>query len=101
MRTALRLAAAALAFVGLTIWLFGGPNLGWSKTSVARETVDEVTGLTQIVWERTFLPGVDFLAAALGCAAVVFGASFLARRPPAPVGVPAPQAGAAPGQGPR
>lgn len=84
MRLALRISSAAVAFVGTVIWLFGGPNLGWTKTSVAREAVDSVTGLSQVVWEKTFLPGVDFLAAVLALGLVLGGLSFLApRRQPA------------------
>lgn len=62
MRMALRLAAAATAFVGLVIWLFGGPNLGRSRTFLVRETANPLTGALEEVVERTFLPGVDFLA---------------------------------------
>lgn len=80
MRRGIQLAAVAVGFVGLVVWLFGGPNLGWSKTSIPREVADEVTGLTQIVWERTFLPGVDFLAGVLLAAAVLFAASFAVGR---------------------
>ena len=79
MHRALRLTAAALAFLGVTVWLFGGPNWGWTKTSVAHETTDPVTGLTQIVWEQNLLLGVDFLAAVLGGAGVIFGLSWCCR----------------------
>lgn len=84
MRLALRIAAAAIGFVGTVVWLFGGPNLGWTKTSVAHEVADPVTGLSQMVWEKTFLPGVDFLAAVLALSLVLGGVSFLARRPSPP-----------------
>ena len=80
MRTALQLVAGALAFVGLVVWLFGGPNLGWTKTALAREQIDDVTGIAQIVWEKTFLPGVDFVGATTLAALALWGASFLARR---------------------
>jgi hypothetical protein len=79
MRTLLRWIAGGLAFVGVVVWLFGGPNRGWTKTSIAREISDPVTGLTQVVWEKTFLPGLDFLAAALGLAAVLFALSWVCR----------------------
>ena len=75
----LRLISAAVAFVSLVVWLFGGPNLGWTKTSIARESVDPVTGLGYITWEKTFLPGVDFLAASEAAAGILFGLSFLSR----------------------
>ena len=71
MRLGFRLGAAAVAFVATVFWLFGGPNTGWTKTSVARSVVEPVTGFPQVVWERTFLPGVDFLAAAYLVAGVL------------------------------
>jgi len=80
MKRKLQLVAGAIAFVGLVVWLFGGPNLGWTKTSIPREVVDEVTGLTQVVWERTFLPGVDFLAVALAAATLFLAAAKLVGR---------------------
>lgn len=79
MRLAVRLAAAAIAFVGTVVWLFGGPNLGWTKTSMAHETFDAATGLSQVVQEKTFLPGADFQVAVLALGALVFATSFLCR----------------------
>ena len=74
-----RLAALALAVVAAVLWLFGGPNLGWTKTSVPVKHVDEVTGIEHDVWENRFLPGVDFLAGGLAAGAALFGMSFLFR----------------------
>ena len=73
MRLGFRLGAATV------FWLFGGPNTGWTKTSLARSVIDPVTGLSQMVWERTFLPGVDFLAAAYGLAAILALVSLACR----------------------
>lgn len=80
MRTILRLAALFIALVTLVLWLFGGPNTGWTKTSVQVKTVDPVTDQDIITWERRFLPGVDFLGGGLLAGALLFGASFLFRR---------------------
>ncbi len=74
------LSLAAL-LVGTVFWLFGGPNLGWTKTSVLVTTRDPVTDLEQQDWQRNFIPGVDFVAATVALAGVLWGASFLARRP--------------------
>lgn len=84
MRLAVRLAAAGIIFVGTVVWLFGGPNLGWTRTSMARETIDPTTGLLQVVTERTFLPGADFEVAVLAVGALVFAGSFLCRPPDRP-----------------
>lgn len=70
----------AVLLVGTVFWLFGGPNLGWTKTSVLVTTRDPVTDLEQPEWQRNFIPGVDFLGATVVLAGVLWGASFLARR---------------------
>lgn len=82
MRTTLRWLAAGLAFLSLVFWFFGGPNLGWTKTSVASPRKDPVTEQEYVVWEDRFVPGVDFLAGAWGLAAVALGASFLLPKQP-------------------
>ena len=80
MRTALRLCALALALVCLALWFFGGPNWGWTKTSVAVPIHDPVTDMTGTVWHKRFVPGVDFLVEGLAVAALVAGLSFLIRK---------------------
>lgn len=83
MRTILRLAALFVSLVTVVLWLFGGPNLGWTKTSVMTKTIDPVTEQDDIKWEKRFLPGVDFLGGGLLAAAVLLGASFLFKKKPA------------------
>jgi len=80
MRTILRLAALFVALVTLVLWLFGGPNTGWTKTSVQVKTVDPVTDQDIITWEKRFLPGVDFLGSGLLAGALLFSISFLFHR---------------------
>jgi hypothetical protein len=80
MRTALRLAALFVALVSLVLWLFGGPNMGRTRMSEAVTVNDLVTGHGNVAGETGFLPGIDFLAAGLAGAGIVWGASFLARR---------------------
>ena len=82
MRTALRLAALFVSLVIVVLWLFGGPNLGLTKTSVMVKTVDPVTEQDEIKWEKRFLPGVDFLGGGLMAGAVLFGVSFLFKKSP-------------------
>ena len=76
MRTFLRLAALGLALFSLVFWFFGGPNPGWTKTSVDRIEKDAVTGLEGHFPEKRFVPGVDFLAGGILAAALLAGASF-------------------------
>ena len=80
MKTVLRLAALFLSLVTLVLWLFGGPNLGWTKTSVLVTTIDPVTEQEEHKWEKRFLPGIEFLGGGLLGGAVLFGASFLFRK---------------------
>ena len=80
MRTMFRLGALAVAMVGLALWFFGGPNLGWTRTTTIREEVDQVTGLVGRFPEARFVPGVDFLAATLGLAGGLVAGSFAFRK---------------------
>ena len=68
-----------VALVTLVVWLFGGPNLGWTKTSEMVKTRDAVTDQEVITWEKRFLPGVDFLVGGLLASLLLGGASVLLR----------------------
>ena len=72
----LRFLAAILAVSAIVPWLAGGPNCGWTKTSVPKKTLDEVTGIEGIVYEEKFVPGVDFLGSGLLGAAILAGLSI-------------------------
>ena len=80
MRMGLRLSGLGVLAMGATLWFFGGPNLGWTKTSVPVEQLEEATGLKQITWEKRFVPGVDFLGAVAVLAGVCLGGSFFFRK---------------------
>ena len=75
----LRILALVLALAAAGTWLATGVNRGWTKTSVPVKTVDEITGLEGISYERRFVPGLDFLGAALLGASLLAGGSFLFR----------------------
>jgi hypothetical protein len=81
----LRITAALLLLLALALWLASGANRGWTKTSVPVKKTDEVTGLTVDEYQRRFVPGVDFLGAALLGSVFLAGASFLFRKAPTPV----------------
>ncbi len=80
MRNKLRLIALVVAGLVIAWWAAAGASRGWTKTSVERITVDEVTGLEGRTYEEKFVPGVDFLGAGLVGAAALAGASFLFRK---------------------
>ena len=73
-------AMACLVLVAATaLWVVTGANRGWTKTSVPLKRTDEVTGLTVDDYQKRFVPGIDFLGAALLGSGVLAGASFLCR----------------------
>jgi len=80
MKTVLRVTALFVVLVTLVLWLFGGPNTGWTKTSVMVKTIDPITDQEQIHWEKRFLPGVEFLGGGVLVGAVLLGTSFLFHR---------------------
>lgn len=81
MRTKLRLVALFLALTVPAGWYFLGANRGFTKTQVAVERTDEITGITVKEWHQQFVPGVELLGAGLGVAAALTAASFLIRQP--------------------
>lgn len=81
MRNGLRVAALFLFVLGAGFWFFGGPNPGWTRTSVPVVTVDPVTELEVTRWEKRFVPGVDFLAATVaGCSLLLAASCCFGRR---------------------
>ena len=77
MKKTLRILAAILLAGSLVFWAAAGANRGWTKTQIPIKTVDTVTGLDGIQWQKKFVPGADFLAAALLGAGVLAGLSLL------------------------
>ncbi len=82
MSRTLRIVALALALAAGGLWIAAGANRGWTKTSVPIKTVDEVTGIEGVAYDRRFVPGLDFLAAGLLGASLLAGAAFLFRNKP-------------------
>ena len=81
MRRILQLLAVLVLLAAGTTWLGTGANRGWTKTSLMVKTLDPVTGIDGISYEKKFLPGVDFLGAAGGGAALLAVASLFFRKP--------------------
>jgi hypothetical protein len=80
MRRILQLLTFLVVLVAAVTWLATGANRGWTKTSVPVKMLDQVTGIEGISYQPKFQPGVDFLAAAFGGAALLAGASFFFRK---------------------
>lgn len=80
MKTAIRKLAIIVALASVAVWLVTGANRGWTKTSELIKTMDEVTGIEGITYQKRFAPGLDFLGAALLGAGILTAASFLFRK---------------------
>ena len=80
MKQTLQILAGMVVLITVGLWLATGANHGWTKTSVPVKTLDEVTGIEGITYQKKFLPGVDFLGAAFGGATLLAGASFFFRK---------------------
>ena len=83
-RTLFRTCALVLFVAALGLWVATGTNRGWTKTSVPVKRTDEVTGITVDDYQKRFVPGADFLGAALLGSGILAGASFLIRKPQTP-----------------
>ena len=82
MRRNLRIVALLLALAAAAAWLAAGAHPGWTRTSMPVKSVDEVTGLEAVHYERRLVPGLDLLGAALLGASLLAGGSFLFRKRP-------------------
>lgn len=82
MKRTLQAIAMLLAAGTIVTWAALGAHREWTKTKSEVVTLDEVTGLEKRTWEKTFLPGVDFLGAGLIAAGVLAGTSLLFRKKP-------------------
>jgi hypothetical protein len=72
----LQILALVLPLLASLYWLGAGAHRGWTQTSVAVKSVDEVTGIEGIRYEPRFVPGLDFLAGGLLGAVLLAGSSF-------------------------
>jgi hypothetical protein len=79
MKKILQLLAVLVLLAAGATWLATGANRGWTKTSVMVKTLDPVTEIEGITYEKKFLPGVDFLGAALVVAGALAGTSLFFR----------------------
>ena len=79
MKKLLKILALVIVLSAGITWLVTGANRAWTKTSVEVKTLDPVTGIEGITYQPKFLPGVDFLGAAGGIAAVLARSSLLFR----------------------
>ena len=82
MKRTLQVLAALVATGVLATWLGTGAHRGWTKTSVQKMTLDEVTGIESPSYRRRFVAGVDFLGAGTLAAGALAVVSLLFRKKP-------------------
>lgn len=76
----LRLASVSVLLAALAVWLSTGAHRGWTQTSRVVVQQDEITGIDYPVREKTFVAGVEFVAAGLGVSALLAGAGYVTSR---------------------
>ena len=81
MKRNLQILSIMLLLATVGTWLLTGANRGWTKTSVAVKTLDEVTGIEAINYQKKFLPGLDFLGTGSLAALALGGSSLFFRKP--------------------
>ncbi len=79
MKRLLRILAAVTLLAAVAFWGATGAHRGWTRTSIPKKILDEVTGIEGVVYEKGFVPGVDFLALSGLVGGVLVLASFLGR----------------------
>ncbi len=80
MKRTLRVFALTIAVGALGLWALLGANRGWTRTTVPVKTVDDVTGIEGIQYQKKFMPGVDLLGGALLGSAMFAGTSLFFRK---------------------
>lgn len=82
MKRVLQIVALLIVLAAIAFWAARGANRGWTKTQVEVRTLDEITGIEGVGYEDRFVPGVDFVGAALLGAGILAGGSLLIRNKP-------------------
>ena len=75
MTSSLKILGILLVLVGAAFWFTRGAHTGWTKTSVAVEKLDEITGIPYREYQKHFVPGIEIFAAttAIGTLLVTTG----------------------------
>lgn len=82
LRAGIRFFGLALVVAVTLFWLAAGGDRGWTKTSVAVQKTDEVTGIEYPVIENRFVPGIDALALGSLAGLAIFAISFIPTKKP-------------------
>lgn len=72
--------AVIIAVGAIVFWAAKGANTGWTRNQIEKRTVDEITQIEAITYEKAFVPGIEILGGALLGAGVLAALSFAFRR---------------------
>ena len=75
MRIRLRCISLIILVLSFAVWGFSGFHRGWSKSTVTKMEIDEITGLEYPVTVNSFVFGLEILGAFVLIACVCLGAS--------------------------
>ena len=78
----MRILALLVILGAVLVWLATGAKIGWTTTEKEVKTLDPVTQIEGIRYEKKFTAGVDFLGAAFLGGGILAGLSFLFRPKP-------------------
>ncbi len=80
MRRLLQILALVVVLGTTVTWVSTGAHRGWTQTRVPRKTVDEVTGIEGVTYDRRFVMGLELLGAGWVGAGILAGGAFLFRK---------------------
>ncbi len=76
MRIRLRCISLIILVLSFAVWGFSGFHRGWSKSTVTKMEIDEITGLEYPVTVNSFVFGLEILGAFVLIACVCLGTSY-------------------------
>ena len=84
MKSILRRLALGIVVAAIGYWIATGANRGWTKNQVPIKTLDDVTGIEGVTYQKKFIPGVGFPLGADAARCLCFGLSFFFQTKTAP-----------------
>jgi|TARA_B100001540_G_scaffold185541_1_gene163584 hypothetical protein len=75
-RIRLRFISLIILVLSFAVWGFSGFHRGWSKSTVTKMEIDEITGLEYPVTVNSFVFGLEILGVLVLIACVCLGTSY-------------------------
>jgi len=81
-RILLRGAGVLVALFAFCFWSAKGYNSGWTQNQVPVKKTDPITEIEFVIYEKRFVPGLDYLGSGIFVGVLIFSATFLGRKRP-------------------